>query len=76
MGGFIFQWIKDLRVGSEAVKFISAYGLTESVTRLKAATKKWSLFNVSERAAVGRVSETRVSLGRVIPMIGNAFKSV
>ena len=72
----MFRWIKDLWVGSEPVEFISAYGLTESVTRLKAATKQWSLFNVSEQAAVGRVSETRVSLRRVIPMIGNSFKPV
>ncbi len=72
----MFRWVKDLWFGSEPVEFISAYGLTESVTRLKAATKKWSLFNVSEQAAVGRVSETRVSLRRVIPMIGNSFKPV
>lgn len=70
----MFRWIKDLWLGSEPVEFVSAYGLTESVTRLKAATKQWSLFNVSEQAAVGRVGGTRVSLRRVIPMIGNSFK--
>ena len=58
----MFRWIKHLWGGSEPVEFISAYGLAESVARLKAATKPWSLFNVSEQAAVGRVSETRVSL--------------
>jgi hypothetical protein len=62
--------------GSEPVEFVSAYGLTESVRRLKAATKPWSLFNVSEQAVVGRVSEKRVSLRRVIPMFGNSFKPV
>jgi len=46
------------------------------VARLKAATKSWSLFRVAEQAAVGRVSETRVSLRRVIPMFGNSFKPV
>jgi len=76
MRGFMFRWIKELWVGSEPVEFVSAYDLAESVTRLKAATKQWSLFNVSEQAAVGRVSETRVSLRRVIPMIGNSFKPV
>lgn len=72
----MYRWIKDLWVGSEPVEFVSSYGLVESVDRLKAATKKWSLFNVSEQAAVGRVSEARVSLQRVIPMIGNSFKPV
>ena len=76
MRGFMFRWIKDIWTGSEPVEFISAYGLTESVARLKAATKRRSLFGVSEQAAVGRVSETRVSLRRVIPMIGNSFKPV
>lgn len=72
----MYQWIKDLWVGSDPVEFASSYDLVESVARLKAATKKWSLFNVSEQAAVGRVSEARVSLQRVIPMVGNSFKPV
>ncbi|WP_426662844.1 hypothetical protein [Rhodanobacter aciditrophus] len=72
----MYRWIKDLWVGSEPVEFVSSYGLAESVERLKAATKKWSLFNVSEQAAAGRVSEARVSLQRVIPMVGNSFKPV
>jgi hypothetical protein len=56
----MFRWIRDLWVGSEPVEFISAYGLAESVMRLKVATKRWSFFHVSEQAAVGRVSETRL----------------
>jgi hypothetical protein len=56
----MFRWIKDLWVGSEPVEFISAYGLAESAMRLKVATKRWSLFHVSEQAAVGRVSETHL----------------
>lgn len=72
----MYRWIKNLWMGSEPVEFVSTYGLEESVARLKAATKKWSLFNVSKQAAVGRVSETSVSLQRVIPMVGNSFKPV
>jgi len=53
----MYRWIKDLWVGSEPVEFVSSYGLAESVERLKAVTKRWSLFNVSEQTAVGRVSE-------------------
>jgi hypothetical protein len=63
-------------VGSEQVEFVSSYDLAESVTRLQAATKSWSLFNVSREMAVGRVSEARVSLRRMIPMVGNSFKPV
>jgi len=72
----MLRWIKHLWGGSEPVEFISAYGLAESVARLKAATKSWSLFRVAEQAAVGRVSETRVSLRRVVPMFANSFKPV
>jgi hypothetical protein len=75
-GGFMYRWIKDLWSGSEPVEFVSSYGLAESVARLKAATRKWSLFNVSEQAAVGQVDEARVSLRRMIPMVGNSFKPI
>jgi hypothetical protein len=72
----MLQSIRNLWSGSEPVAFVSAYGLAESVARLKAATRPWSLFRVAEQAAVGRVSETRVSLRRVVPMFGNGFKPV
>ncbi|MBD8881979.1 hypothetical protein IHE49_15955 [Rhodanobacter sp. 7MK24] len=72
----MYRWFKEFWVGSEPVEFVSSYGLLESVARLKAATKRWSLFNVSEQAAVGRVSEAHVSLQRVIPMVANSFKPV
>jgi len=68
------RWFRDLWIGSEPVEFASSYGLADSVARLKAATRAWSRFNVSEQLAVGRVSESRVSLRRVIPMVGNSFK--
>lgn len=70
------RWFRDLWIGSESVEFASSYGLADSVARLKAATRAWSLFNVSEQLAVGRVSESRVSLQRVIPMVGNSFKPI
>ena len=72
----MFRWIKDIWVGSDPIEFASSYDLPESVARLKAATRRWSLFNLSEEVAVGRVSESRVSLQRVIPMVGNSFKPV
>ena len=72
----MFRWIKDVWGGSEPIEFASSYDLAESVVRLKAATRRWSFFNLSDEVAVGRVSESRVSLKRVIPMVGNSFKPV
>lgn len=68
------RWIGDLWRGSAPVEFESAFGLSESVERLRAATRR-SLFSVLAREeAVGTVKETCVSLQRVISMVGNSFK--
>jgi len=69
----MLQWIKRIWHGLGPVEFESAFGLDESVDRLKAATRRVALFS-SEEVAAGRVSESRVSLQRVIPMVGNSFK--
>lgn len=58
----------------QAVEFPSAYGLTESVGRLKGATRRSVLSDMAHQSAVGRVSERRVRLQRCIPLIGNAIK--
>jgi hypothetical protein len=60
--------------GSVPAEFKSAYGLTESVTRLKAATRRSAFSVMGQQAAAGPVSESRVRLQRVIPMMGNSFK--
>jgi hypothetical protein len=65
--------IKWFLTGSEPVAFESAYGLEESIRRLRDATRRWALFSPTEVAA-GAVSSSRVSLQRVIPMVGNSFK--
>jgi hypothetical protein len=65
--------IKWFLTGSEPVEFESAYRLDESVRRLRDATRRWALFSTTEVAA-GAVSSSRVSLQRVIPMVGNSFK--
>lgn len=70
----MFRWIKEIWTGSDPVEFESSFGLIESVERLKAATRRWGLFTVSQEVASGIVSEHRVSLQRVIPMVGNSFK--
>ena len=59
---------------STPAEFRSAFGLAESVERLRAATKRSAFSSLGETAAVGKVSEQRVRLQRVIPMVGNSFK--
>lgn len=69
----MLQAIRRFWAGSGPVEFESAYGLDESVRRLRDATRRVALFSPTEVAA-GTVRETRVSLQRVIPMVGNSFK--
>ncbi|TCV93157.1 hypothetical protein EC912_10517 [Luteibacter rhizovicinus] len=74
----MFQLLKEAWLGSPPIKFESAFGMNESVERLKAATSRWGtgLFSVSKERAVGTVTESRVSLYRVIPMVNNSFKPI
>lgn len=60
--------------GSTSAEFRSAFGLEESVARLRAATKRSVFSALAQSAAVGPVKETKVRLQRVIPMVGNSFK--
>lgn len=70
----MFQWLWRLLYESTPAEFRSAFGLEESVKRLRAATKRSVFSALSEAAAVGKVSEESVRLQRVIPMVGNSFK--
>lgn len=60
---------------STPAEFRSAYGLAESVERLRAESKRSVFSALAETTAVGKVSEKVVRLQRVIPMVGNSFKS-
>lgn len=64
--GFIYS--------STPAEFKSTYGLSESVARLRAATRRSAFGVLAKQAAAGPVSETRVRLQRAIPMVGNSFK--
>ena len=57
-----------------SASFESRYGLQESVERLRAVTKRTLFGSLTAQAAVGKVSEKRVSLQRSIPFVGNSFK--
>jgi hypothetical protein len=70
----MFKWFWRLLYESTPAEFRSAFGLAESVERLRAATKRSVFSSLGETAAVGKVSEHRVRLHRVIPMVGNSFK--
>jgi hypothetical protein len=70
----MFHRLKALLYGSSPADFVSVYGLSESVERLAAATKRSVFSSWGETAAVGKVSESQVRLQRVIPMMNNSFK--
>jgi hypothetical protein len=70
----MFRWLWRLIFESTPVEFRSAFGLEESVERLRAATKRSVFSALSETAAVGKVSEKTVRLQRAIPLVGNSFK--
>jgi hypothetical protein len=70
----VARTLLDLIYSSIPAEFKSTYGLTESVTRLRAATRRSAFGVLGQQAAAGPVSESRVRLQRVIPMVGNSFK--
>jgi hypothetical protein len=62
--------------GGMPVRFTSAYPMEESIERLRSRTRKSSFRGLFQEGAVGRVSEEKVSLQRVIPFFSNSFKTV
>ena len=66
--------LRRLLYESTPAEFRSAYGIDESVERLRAATKRSSFAAIDEAAAVGKVSPEGVRLQCVTPMVRNSFK--
>ena len=64
----------DLVYGATPAEFESSYGLDESLQRLAAATNRSVFSALTRQGAVGTVRHLRVSLQRVIRMVGNSFK--
>jgi hypothetical protein len=66
----MLRWIKEVCLGSEPVEFVSAYGLEESVERLKSATKRSVFFSLGDagsgrhREVILRIPAARHSDGR------------
>ncbi|MBS2020919.1 MAG: hypothetical protein JST92_00800 [Deltaproteobacteria bacterium] len=57
--------------GSTPVEFRSAYGLAESVERLRAGTRRSVFVAPGRTVAVGNVTADAVRLRRFVPMVGN-----
>ena len=70
----MFGAVRSFLYASTPASFESRYGVAESVARLRAATVRTVFGALTGQAAVGKVSEDRVSLQRVIPFVGNSFK--
>jgi len=69
----MFSSITRFLYGSASVEFSSAYSVDQSVRRLSAATVSSSFKALAKQAAVGTVTESRVSLQRRIPLV-HSFK--
>jgi hypothetical protein len=67
-------WLLDLIYGSYRVEFERDFDLPESIRRLSEATSRSVFSALTHQAAVGKVSESRVSLQRVIPFCSNSSK--
>lgn len=68
------RWFIDLVDGAVPAQFESAYSISDSVTRLARVVKPSVLNAFAGQCAVGTVTDSKVSLQRVIPFFGNAWK--
>ena len=64
----------NLLYGSTPAEFESGLTLEESIQRLSKVTRRSVFSTLTREAAVGKVSQDRVSLLRFTPVLGNAFK--
>lgn len=60
--------------GSIPARFPSDFDIEESIARLRAVVRPFRIGNLFEECAVGKVTESHVSLQRVIPLVGNSSK--
>lgn len=70
----MIRWFIDLLYGSVPADFESTFDLEQSVRRLAGATSRTIFAALFRQQAVGKVSASRVSLQRAIPLVGNSFK--
>ena len=70
----MLHWLFNFLYGATPVRFESQYSVHESVARLAAVVKPLIFSSLSRPCAVGTVTEKKVSIQRVIPLVGNAWK--
>ena len=70
----MIEAIRNFLYGSIPASFESRYSLDTSVERLRSSTSRTVFGAFASQKAVGKVSEDRVVLQRVIPFVGNSFK--
>jgi hypothetical protein len=63
----------NLLYGGQPARFVSALSLPESVARLREVVRPTAFHALFKQCAVGRVTERRVSMRRVIPFVSNSF---
>lgn len=70
----MIRWFRNLLYGSVSTEFESLFDLDQSVRRLANATGRTVFAAILQQRAVGKVSASRVSLQRIIPLVANSFK--
>ena len=68
------RWFFQFLYGATPVRFASPYSAHEAMARLSAVVKPSVLSSFSGQCAVGTVTEKKVRIQRVIPLVGNAWK--
>ena len=69
----IIAWFKQLIAEKTPASFNSRYSLTESVAQLSLVVKPSVFSELFKQCAVGKVSENKVAIQRVIPFVNNSF---
>jgi hypothetical protein len=68
------RWFFNLIYGGVPARFESPYSVRESVARLAQAVKPSIFHALTKQSAVGTVTEEKVSIQRVIPLVRNSWK--
>lgn len=68
------RWFFQFLYGSIPARFESPYPASEATARLVAVVKPSVLSSFAGQCAVGTVTERKVRIQRVIPLVGNAWK--
>jgi hypothetical protein len=63
----------NILYGATPAEFVSGFSLAESIERLRDATVRSMFQSLNRQSAAGTVTERRVALRRIIPLVGNSF---